>query len=138
MKKLLFALLFLPFLSLAQSTAIKGANTVIIQPTDTTAIMKKLVGVLARNGYTIANANTDLGILNTNPKKIKTVDLVLNAVILENKKIVLSGVFSAHYYSSSYAAENRGMKNSDVLNSWRELVTTAQQFPEAVVNYEKR
>jgi len=140
MKHLLFILLLIPFFSFAQSkTAFKGANTIIIQTQDSShQIIKKFIPALSNNGFSVANADKETGVINTNPKALKSDEIILNALIIEGSKIVLTGNFKTNYTTATSQITFRGMKNSSFLNTWEQMKKVALSYPNATFTYEKR
>jgi hypothetical protein len=94
MKKLMFALLLLPFFAVAQKTdtiPFKGATKIVIKNgLKSVEGLKLAMTALTDNGFNIDLANTELGILRTEQKQINSFGLQIIDVTSKDNQIILT------------------------------------------------
>lgn len=139
----------------------KKVNKVCIVTTDSPLVaLKKVAQTLLLNGYTIANKDADLLMLNTEFKGYKAVSTTLKIHITtgDSTCIWISGQYKQSVIMGYYAygigtqsnflidIDNRGLNNSDARNAWNEMDKVVESIngkkwywcpvkPKAVVNY---
>jgi hypothetical protein len=149
MKKILFILLLIPFLSSAQSQSepFKFANTIIIQTQDSSHIaLKKIAMILQESGYTISKLDKELQSLSTSmkPQTPNYYDLAVSCYAKgsNNAVIYLSGNYSLQVnYTGAIVSDMVVFKGpsfgADKL-AFKEMQKVANSYPNATLKYEKR
>jgi len=140
MKKLIFLVLFIPSLCLAQEKV--HWNTMVVF--NDTIKFNELVSKLAQEGFGIQYANEQAGVITSSPKKIKRCSIVLN-IARTGKTITINGNWDSgtSFYLLSTSTklqdqiEFRGMDNSLAMNSWEAMLKFANSIG-GFVQFEKR
>jgi uncharacterized lipoprotein len=84
MKKLLLVLFLIPFFSLAQSEPSKGDNTIVVK-SDKEGLYTEVAKQLIRNGYQIADSNTDLQLVTTEWKELRWIKQRIIIAVIDNE-----------------------------------------------------
>ncbi len=130
MPKFLFVLLLIPVATFAQTSTepFKKANTIIISIQDQPEqAYKKIARILAIGGFGLANTDSDLGIITTDRKATKDLEIVLNVIVLDNG-IRLTGKYAVAGLDGDTPIDFRSMKNSPARNAWNIMDKIAHDY----------
>ncbi len=120
---LLNLLLFMFNISYSQEIPAK-ANTIVIAMPDSNNLNKKIMDVLAHNGYTIKSTSKVSSVTSTEPKTLKNTRLTLNATT-KGREVFLKGqIFIAG--QESLNLEYKGNKGTPIMNAWEEMEKVAK------------
>ena len=149
MKKILFALLLIPFFAFSQGAQqpFKGANTIIVQTHETPeAAFKKVAQLLVANTFGIANSDKDLRVITTTKKETAGNSMSLNIAVSGDSvaTIVINGVanfVAIQAYvgkTNDYPIEYKNKGSMHPRDVWGVMQKVASSYPNATLTYEKR
>lgn len=140
-----------PALGQEAAEPFKGANVILVSTGDSVAVAYKKIGAaILGAGYTIDQADRELGFINTKPhatpsgSPLHTVRVVITPA-QTGAVIELRGALSlarAMVASPMFAGESqtafRGMKGSAFMVCWQELQAMARAYPSGKLSYLKK